>query len=503
MLSDEGIVLAPASPKQQMILENDAQILIIGGAAGSGKSFLLNLLALFYVDDPNTFIGVFRRVTDMLRDGIFKGAKQMYAELPKEFKPRIRDKAMELIFPSGANMKFKGMQYVQDKLSIQGHEYTLILVDEATQFEWEQLDYMMSRLRSPSKYESRMVMSCNPDPDHKIRELIDWYLDEEGYPIPERDGVKRWFIRINDEFIWGFSKEELLEKYKDYPDKLEPLSFSFISATINDNPIMDIINPTYRAMLLGLPELEKAQLYYGNWNVRIKGANYFQRTFLKDAETVPSDASFVRSYDKAGTERASGNKNPDFTAGIKIAKDSDGFYYILGDYCDRFVDDGEYSTGTKGRFCKKVGERDAIIEEQARLDGDDCIIIFSKDPGQAGISEFNTSSQKLIEAGFIVEPDPVAGNKSKLTKFSPFASAAQQGMVYIVKKSFDANTLEAYLKELEKFDGLRSTVTKKDDWCDATSSGFNYLATKEILKAFTLPKINAPTLSSAHNMYRR
>lgn len=75
-----------------------------------------------------------------------------------------------------------------------------------------------------------MVISCNPDPDHKIKELIDWHLDEDGYPIPERDGVVRYFIRRDGEFIWGSTKEELIEVYG---DKCRPLSFTFISATID------------------------------------------------------------------------------------------------------------------------------------------------------------------------------------------------------------------------------------------------------------------------------
>lgn len=103
-------------------------------------------------------------------------------------------------------------------------------------------------------------MSCNPDPDHKLRELIDWYLDEEGYPIPERDGVKRYFIRIDGEFVWGDSEEQLKEKYG---HNVRPLSFSFVSATIYDNPPMLKNNPDYLAFLEGLPELEKAQLLHG------------------------------------------------------------------------------------------------------------------------------------------------------------------------------------------------------------------------------------------------
>ncbi len=244
-----------------MILESDAQILIIGGAAGSGKSYLLQLLPLFIIDDPNTNCICFRRTVPMLRGqgGVYDTASSIYSQLPLKHRPKNRDKEMEFKFPSGAKVKFMGMEYVKDKLNIQGHQYTLITVDESTQFEWEQIDYMMSRLRSNSKYPSRMVMSCNPDPDHKIKELIQWYLDEEGYPIPERDGVKRYFIRQDGEFIWGESPEELKQKY----GNVRPISFSFIGATIYDNPPMLNNNPDYLAFLEGLPELEKAQLLHG------------------------------------------------------------------------------------------------------------------------------------------------------------------------------------------------------------------------------------------------
>lgn len=184
---------APASIKQQMILKSDAEILIIGGAAGSGKSYLLQLMPLFIIDDPRTACVMFRRSVPQLRGqgGLFDKAKDIYNQLDVNSKPRFRENEMEALFPNGAKVKWQSMQHVKNKLDIQGLEFTFIGVDEATQFEWEQLEYMMSRLRSSSKYPSRMVMSCNPDPDHKIRELIDWYLDEDGYPIPERDGVIR------------------------------------------------------------------------------------------------------------------------------------------------------------------------------------------------------------------------------------------------------------------------------------------------------------------------
>lgn len=103
-------------------------------------------------------------------------------------------------------------------------------------------------------------------PDHPLRTLIDWYIDEDGYPILERDGVVRYFYKIDGEAIWADSKEELAEKTGIYDKEqweAKFLSFSFVSATIDDNPIMDEINPSYRAWLEGLNPTDKAQLLYG------------------------------------------------------------------------------------------------------------------------------------------------------------------------------------------------------------------------------------------------
>ena len=486
---------APASVKQKMILESKAQVLVIGGAAGSGKSYLLQLMPLLIVDDPRTACIMFRRTSPQLRGqgGLFDKAMGIYNELPKGLKPTFKLNEMKATFPNGASVKWQSMQHVSDKLDIQGLEFTFIGVDEATQFEWEQLEYMMSRLRSESKYTSRMVMSCNPDPDHKLREIIDWYLDDKGYPIPERDGVIRYFVTIDDNFIWADTKEELIKRFG---KKSKPISFSFIGATIMDNPPMLINNPEYLAMLEGLNEVEKARLRYGNWDARPQGANYFKRTYLKEIEVAPVNTTFVRPYDKAATERSSGNKHPDFTASVKVGRDNDGNYVLMGDYCDEFVDEGDWSTGTQGRFCKPSGERDTIIKKQALHDGDDVTIIFSVDPGQAGISEFTTSSRELLQEGYIVDKDPVAGNKSKLIRFTPFAILAQNGHVSIVKKSFDLATYEALMRELEAFDGLRSSGTRKDDWCDAIASGINYLEKRQVVRAVMMPRINAPTLYS-------
>jgi len=63
--------------------------------------------------------------------------------------------------------------------------------------------------------------------------------------------------------------------------------------------------------------------------------------------------------------------------------------------------------------------------------------------------------RELIEEGFSSRMRP--SNKSKVTRFQPFASAAEAGLVDYVEGPWN----EAYFFELEGFDGSRGI---KDDF---------------------------------------
>jgi hypothetical protein len=144
--------------------------------AGSGKSYILQLLPLMLVDDVNTNIVMMRRTNPQIKGqgGIWDTGTGIYNTLPLKLRPKLRTQDLEVIFPrydelgkkhyDGATIKYQQAENVaQSKLNMQGLQFTGIFLDEATQFEWEQIEYFMSRLRSESKHFSRMVMSCNPD----------------------------------------------------------------------------------------------------------------------------------------------------------------------------------------------------------------------------------------------------------------------------------------------------------------------------------------------------
>ena len=464
----------------------------------SGKSHLLQMLPLQIVDDPRTACIMFRRTTPQLngQGGLVDKARGIYNQLPTEWRPRFTKNPHKADFPNGATVQWSHMQHVTDKENIQGLEYTLIGVDEGTQFEWEQIDYMISRLRSASKYPSRLVVSCNPEYGSWIHDLIkDFYLDEEGYAIPERDGVVRYFVKEGQDFHWGDTKKELQGKFNiaDNDAEEEIMSFTFISATIHDNPVMLKTNRDYLASLKALDPVERARLLDGCWEAIPEGSSYFKRKWLrgengervKGVSDIPQGCTAFRAVDCAHNEPHEGNLDPDYTAfSPLVLKDKDGFYWLLGNYSEALLDKPAKKSDKPviGRIRRLAGERNNLIVKQAKLDKDlqktykytTPQLVLAKDNG-AGASDFMSLYNRLIEEGIKVNQDASPSNVKgkKLKDFLGFSEAAQNGSVYIVEETFEPSTLDAIYREWERFDGEKSTRTKKDDWCDSTSMSFN------------------------------
>ena len=470
------------------MLNNNAQILVIGGAVAGGKSYVLNMIPLRYVDCPN-FNGImFRRTTVQLKGqgGMWDCSNEIYNQLPKHNRPNMRDYDLTATWKNGAKMKFSHMEHEKNKIDHQGLQYTFIGMDEGTHFSWTQTEYLMSRLRSSSKHPSRMVISCNPDPDSWLYPMIEWYLDSEGFPNPKKDGVIRYYVRKDGEFKWSSDKKELIDRYSTKWKKARPISFSFISSTIYDNPICIAENPEYLDFLEGLNKIDKARLLHGNWKVRLVGANYFQRDKIQKLNSIPLLANCCRAWDKASTEPNDNNKFPDYTACIKMYKTENNDFIATGEFDVSNHDAIEPEIF--GKFRHKPGQRDNIILKQAKYDGTDCKVIMPVDPGAHGLTEYIESAKKLAIHGFVVKKDVVAPQKSKLQKFVPFSAAVDNGFVYIVESTFNKKTLDAIYSELEAFDGERSTNSRKDDWPDVFASAYNFLTKETVIPQFTLPQ---------------
>lgn len=441
--------------------------------------------SLKYIDDPKYKAIYFRQNTTQLEESLWPEAQELYmpflthtsGPLFGKFKgkARIKEKDHRIIFPSGASCKFSYLELDKHKKTYQGAQYTGIFFDEGTQFKFDHFNYVRTRTRSASVHRSFVRVSCNPEPDSWIKEWIDPWLDEDGFARHELSGKIRYFIFFEGTLFTSWDKEELTTNF---PGK-NPLTYTFIPSKLTDNQKLLENNPEYADVLDANTKAEKAALLDGCWKYVLNEGSYFNRDWLPRVDRVPEGAAYARAWDKASSVPTDVNKYPDYTASTKMAKDSNGIFYIVGDHHPEATDG---DTGIFGKFRRLPGERDNIIQNQSKMDGDDCTVIFSRDPGQAGDTEFLESAKKLQAEGFTVRADPMPGNKSKLKRFEPFSAACMNGQVRIVPSTFkNQASLEAFLKELEQFVGQDATARVKVDWADSTASAFNFLAREQVV----------------------
>lgn len=478
----------------------------------SGKSRLLLLKALKFVHKDPDFGGVlFRRTTKAHKSagGLFVEAKKLYAPL----RPHVREQAMEMEFNAtkGGTLKFDHLEHESTaEANHQGTQYSMVGMDECAHFTQTQMLYMLGRLRSASQTDSFFLGTCNPDADSWLLKWVLPYLKEDGMPDEDKVGKIMYFVIHNDEPVFAETAQELKDLYPEACQdvnantgeivNIEPQTFCLISGTIYDNPELIRLNPRYLANLKAQTKVNRDRLLHGSWSAREQGSSYFERDWLNKIayKDIPNTMKYVRAWDKASSIPTEKYRYPDYTTSIKMGKDLNGNIYIFGDFDMDAHDDG---TNVIGRFRRLPGDRDNLIETQAHIDGDDVVIVLPKDPSGAGVVEFQESAKKLIAKGFIVKPDAMPGNKKKLQRFFPFSSACQNGFVYIVEESFpNKETLEHFYKELEVFNGERSTATIKDDIPDCVASAFNTIQQEIVYDAVSIP---TPSAFGSRTLYAK
>ena len=441
--------IRPQPGPQEAFLSTPVDIAIYGGAAGGGKTYGLLLEGLRHVGNPGFRAVIFRRTTPQIANegGIWDTSIPLYASLgayPVESKHVHQ-------FPSGARVKFSHLEYDLDCESYQGAQIAFIGFDELTHFTEHQFWYMLSRNRSMCGVRPYVRATTNPDPDSFVAALISWWIDQgTGYPIPERSGIVRWFVRENNTVIWADTKDELLLADPERkPGDIK--SLTFISSQVYDNKILLEKDPGYLGNLKALSFVDRERLLKGNWKVRVCAGTMFRREWFGIVDAVPASRTIVRYWDRAATENADGRGNPDWTSGTKMSMDRKGIFYI--EHLSRFQ--GTPLTVETG------------IANTASQDGKRCEIGIEQDPGQAGKAEAEYQVRNL--RGYIVHAFPV--HRDKVTRAKAYSAQVEAGNVKLVRGDWN----EAFILEHENFP---PTGKGKDDQVDSSSGAFMMLASK-------------------------
>ena len=445
MSAAEVIHIGPQPGPQFDFLACTADIAIYGGAAGGGKSYALLLEPLRHYNNPLFGGVIFRRNgVDIRNEGaLWDESEKLYGPL----KGHPREAFMEWVFPPGSRMKFAHLEHEKTVLNWQGSQIAYIGFDELTHFTKSQFFYMMSRNRSTSGVPGYIRATCNPDVDSWVREFIDWWIDKEtGFPIPERSGVLRWFIRQDDTIIWADTKEELIEQYG---EDQAPKSVTFIPSKVEDNKILMAKDPSYRSNLMALSRVDRMRLKEGNWNVRASAGMFFQRGWFDVIDVMPAGVQrTIRYWDRAATKPSETNPDPDYTVGVKLHKMKDGTFVVE----------------------HVVSLRDAPLEVEktvkatASQDGRRITVGLEQDPGSAGVSDIANMTKLLV--GY-----PIVVNKptsDKITRAKACSAQAEARNIKVMRGAWN----EEFFAQLENFPDA-----SHDDHVDALSGAFNQLLT--------------------------
>lgn len=327
-------------------------------------------------------------------------------------------------------------------------QVSAFLVDEAQQFEESQVVYFISRLRTAAPMKPVLMMTANPSYQSYLRVWLEkaGYLDDNGLPKPEMDGVRRWFVRVGNEMVWAATKEELEETYG---ADCGPMSFVFLPATCHDNPVLLSRDSSYVSKLKNLPRVEMERLYLGSWYAKESNSGYFKREWLSKVNLFEQDiVSYCRAWDIAGSLPSDSVPDPDSTVGVLMAKTKQGRYII----CDVV------------RFRARFGEVMQRIIRTASEDPEGTQIILPQDPGAAGKAAAQMMIKELIEAGYYARMRPT--NKSKIVRFQPVAAAAEAQLIDYVEAEWN----DTYFDELEMFDGSRKNKDDFSIWLSINSS---------------------------------
>lgn len=205
-------------------------------------------------------------------------------------------------FTNGGWLKFSyyAGSYQEFKTRFQGRQFAYVCIDEGTQCPYKKFKYLLTNNRNASQIRNRFWITCNPDPESWVRKFIDWWVDEDGYIIPERDGVIRYCFMDGDtpdSIYWGDTREEVYEQCSGIIDKLWKDSYAelgytklemfiksatFIRADVSENIKLISTDASYLANLAQQDEEQRMRDLEANWNWKSAGDDMIKMADLEE-----------------------------------------------------------------------------------------------------------------------------------------------------------------------------------------------------------------------------
>lgn len=376
-------------------------------------------LPLRWIHNPRFRVLYLRRESKYLEEAIDK-SEALYTKLGARL---VRSPRTEWTFPSGAKFWFNHCEHEKDVRNYDSFEFNVVLFDELTHFTERQYTGINARLRSPDRTLPTISRSAtNPGGEgHEwvFRRFGAWL--DPSYERPALPSEKRWYL----------SEQEVA------PQTADAASRTFVPALLSDNPHLA---PEYRAKLLQLDPVRRAQLLLGDWLKKPSPKDYWDRSKITHRTTAPL-ANEVRARVRCWDLAASADG--DWTVGAKGCITRTGTVII------------EHIARFRGKP-DDVHTRFATIAAEDRKHDPRCEQWIPEDPGQAGKDQVRSFQNE--NPGIAVRARRPSGDK--LTRFRPASARAMTGTLEVMQAAWNAD-LHNELEELP--------VGKYDDQADAVA----------------------------------
>lgn len=287
-MSNQTQIIRPQEGFQEKFVRANTDFCVGGGVLGGGKTFA----ACLSIGEPASQDGRFRAL--FLRNNL--GDARASGGIIDTFK-EIYGSSIDVVESGEPKVTFKetgariDVTHVSDQSRekvlqrFKGRQYDFIYFDEGTGFTWECFSAIYTRNRGTAKWTGKVRMTTNPDRNHWLRTFLDWYIGVDGFIMPEREGVVRYFFMNGEtvkDVVWGDSKKEVYHKCKvtidrmlakingqsgkaTYEDMIK--SFTFYLGKISENKASIGNNSGYVGSVAVMGGRNAQQLLEGNWNV--------------------------------------------------------------------------------------------------------------------------------------------------------------------------------------------------------------------------------------------
>jgi len=437
----------PQEGFQEKCLISEADIMIIGGKRGGGKSRVMNMMPLYNIGVVGFNANRFRKEEEDCRDGIYKDGVDLYRGFGN-----ITD--LTIKFSNGDS--YIDFGHLQNEKEIdrrfRGRQMPDIGIDELSQLQEATFFTLLGSNRNTLGIKNKFIASTNPVGDlHWLYQLVSWYINPITHKvIPERSGVIRYFYRHGkklSDIIWGDSREEVYLKASGYIDAIYDkslegqvdklnliVSFTFIEGQLSENKILNKKDDNYLGRLATQGAEEAYRAINGIWENK---ESSFGLVSYEDFENMFDN----NNQGGVGFRCAS--------ADVALSGD----YFEMFAFEDKHVVDWEAFTNVKSNdaimLVRKFLDKNSIREENFTYDGNG-IGLF--------LEGFFKKSKKFLNNESASNPKMWGNQKSECAE--RFIKAIEKG-----EYSFDKNVLNKEIGGMtlkEKLHQQRPALRRKD-----------------------------------------